>query len=469
MFNSRRGTSVIVGAILLTAVAISSAAVLWSAFSLQGLPQSDVNQVLEDVRIVKVTPDNGRIYVYVINRGSTVAVVDSLYFESIYGSLNWTAPIPPVAILPGETKVIDSTPGVDITEPVVVKVITTEGAVSSLLVMNDSGAVTEPTPGITVTTYALMPYRAEYNGTVYDLSLDDSLQEVDINSIQISAQETLYNVTNGVSPIIDECENVKNVTKAPNNDFHWQIENDVRSIGQDLYLRVVYGGSVGVEYAERLILKMKVQVVPPNRPPNSIEIKFFNWTSGQYITSGYNGYLFVDMSRPNWKDIVMIVPQPSPDIIKDGEYKFAIDIVHPGDNDNSTVVFKSLNVAVVTTTVTQTLDSKFEYMLSPDIDPEKITSMEFSMVYSFNYTPVQYNFEIFNYRASSWIKIGTITYDSPSYQYETVSVPVPAGDFSDYVDGSVVRIRISSQMAGVPPFQISIDELRLQVQTTDGS
>ncbi|MEN3052154.1 MAG: hypothetical protein ABC596_10135, partial [Candidatus Methanosuratincola petrocarbonis] len=133
------------------------------------------------------------------------------------------------------------------------------------------------------------------------------------------------------------------------------------------------------------------------------------------------------------------------------------------------VVFKSLNVAVVTTTVTQTLDSKFEYMLSPDIDPEKITSMEFSMVYSFNYTPVQYNFEIFNYRASSWIKIGTITYDSPSYQYETVSVPVPAGDFSDYVDGSVVRIRISSQMAGVPPFQISIDELRLQVQTTDGS
>lgn len=459
MFNSRRGTSVIVGAILLIAVAISSAAVLWSAFSLQGLPQSDVNQVLEDVRIVKVTPENGRIYVYVINRGSTVAVVDSLYFESIYGSLNWTAPIPPVAILPGETKVIDSTPGVDIAEPVVVKVITTEGAVSSLLVMNDSGAVTEPTPGITLTTYVLMPYRAEYNGTVYDLSFDDSLQEVDINSIPISAQETLYNATNGVSPIIDEC---KNVTKI--NDFLWHSNEKLKN--QDLYLRVVYGGSVGVEYAERLILQMELQIVPT---PNYMEVKFYNWTSGQYITSGNNGYLFVNVSRPNWSDVVMIVPQPSPDIIKNGVYKFAIDTQHLAGEDNSQVNFKYLNVAVVTTTVTQTLDSKFEYMLSPDIDPEKITSIEFSMVYSFNYTPVQYNFEIFNYRASSWVKIGTITYDSPGYEYETVSVPVPAGDFSDYVSGSVVKIRISSQMAGVPPFQISIDELRLRIQTTDGS
>ncbi|MEN3037369.1 MAG: hypothetical protein ABC588_08455, partial [Candidatus Methanosuratincola petrocarbonis] len=173
MFNSRRGSSVIVGAILLISVAVASAAVLWSAFSMSALPQSNVNQVLEDVRIVKVTPDNGRLSIYVINRGSTLAVVDSLYFESPYGSLNWTDPITPVVILPGEIAVINSSLGVGLTEPVLVRVVTNEGAQSSVLVMNDSGAATGVNPGLFSTTYVMMPYMVSYNENDYDLSSDD--------------------------------------------------------------------------------------------------------------------------------------------------------------------------------------------------------------------------------------------------------------------------------------------------------
>ncbi|MBC7078367.1 MAG: hypothetical protein H5T92_08700, partial [Synergistales bacterium] len=350
MFNSRRGSSVIVGAILLISVAVASAAVLWSAFSMSALPQSNVNQVLEDVRIVKVTPDNGRLSIYVINRGSTLAVVDSLYFESPYGSLNWTDPITPVVILPGEIAVINSSLGVGLTEPVLVRVVTNEGAQSSVLVMNDSGAATGVNPGLFSTTYVMMPYMVSYNENDYDLSSDDSLQELDLKSIPISTQENMSSSDmRTIEPLPRECVNV---TRRGGSNL-WQYNDTVtRKDNEPLYMRMVYNGTTLVN-ANLLILKMEVQITPK---PNRMEIKFYNWTSGQYITSGDNGYLFVNVPVTNQIEIVMFVPRPAPDIINplNGSYKFAVDTEHPpkdknNNDDSSTVNFKSINVVTNST------------------------------------------------------------------------------------------------------------------------
>ncbi|MGF3498077.1 MAG: hypothetical protein ACQXXL_00375 [Candidatus Methanosuratincola sp.] len=453
MLNSRRGASVIVSAILLIAVATSAALVLWSAFSFPSLPQSDADQVLENIKIVKVTPGDGNVLVYVMNRGATQAVIDSVYLESPFGDLNQSYPISPRQLDPGEILVIPLDVDLNLDEPVGIKVVTVEGAQSAVLVMNASEAsYPETTPVVSVMYFDKLPVQQIYNNTVYDLSDDDRLQELDIASILMSTNETIINATSGTSPIIGECENVTRI-----NDFLWHSEDKLKN--RDLYLRVVYGGSINASYAERIIVEMDLAIQPK---PNFLEIKFFNWTSGTYVTSG-PGYMYLDVNRPNWNLISMIVPTPSPDFINsNGNFKFAIDTMHYAGQDNSIVNFKLLTVAVVASTSSQLLDSTFVFELPPGISEEELVSMSFTMTYCFNYSPISFDFRIYDYSASSWVNIQRLNYGSPAGEYTTVDLS-PSGVLTHYVNDSKVSVKLYSVVYGAPPFQISIDVLRLRI------
>lgn len=453
MLNSKRGASVIVSAILLIAVATSAALVLWSAFSFPSLPQSNPDQILENIKIVKVTPDGGRVWVYVINRGATQAVIDSVYLESPYGDLDQNYPITPTQLDPGEIKVIPLDVQLNLSEPVGIKVVTVEGAQSAVLVMNASEtSFPETTPLITTVYFDKLPYLLIYNNTQIDLSDDDKLQEINFQSVLMSTNETIINATSGTAPIVGECENVTRI-----NDFLWHSEDKLKK--QDLYLRVVYGGSINASYAERIILQMDLQITPK---PNFLEIKFFNWTSRTYATSG-PGYMFVDVNRTNWNIISMIVPTPSPDFLDpQGRYKFAVDTMHYAGEDNSIVNFKLLTIAVVASTSSQLLDSTFMFELPPGVSVEELRSMDFTMTYCFNYSPITFDFKIYNNNTSSWVNVQRITYGLPAGNYHTVDLSV-SGPLPDYVNNSKVAIKLYSVVYGAPTFEISIDVLRLRI------
>ncbi|MEN3051827.1 MAG: hypothetical protein ABC542_02180 [Candidatus Methanosuratincola petrocarbonis] len=451
--NSRRGASVIISAILLIGVAVSAALVLWSAFIFPSVPQSDINQVLEDVRIVKVTPEDGRVMVYVINRGATDALVDSVYLESPFGDLDQQYPIPITPIAPGEIKPIPLEIDLTMDKPVGIKVVTVEGKQSSVLVMNASEVASpETTPEILVSYFDKLPYELiYYNGTSKDFSYDDTLQEINLESVLMSTNETIINATSGVAPIEVECENVTRI-----NDFLWHSEDKLKK--QDLYLRVVYGGSLGVSHVERIILQMELQITPK---PNQLEIKFYNWTSGAYVTSG-PGYMYVDVNRTNWDIVSMMVSEPDDFIAADGSYKFAVDTMHYAGEDNSIVNFKLLTIAVVSSTSSQLLDSTFVFTLPAGVSPEELASMDFTMTYCFDYNPIVFDFRIYNYSASNWNTVKSIAYVLPGdYTTEDLSVE---GNLSDYVssDGKV-KINLYSVVYGAPVFEISIDVLRLRI------
>ncbi len=456
MFNSRRGASVIVSATLLIAVAASAALVLWSAFIFPSVPQSDINQILEDVKIVKVTPEDGKVVVYVINRGATDALIDSIYLESPFGDLDQPYSIPITQIAPGEIKPIPLEIGLAMDEVVGIKVVTVEGKQSSVLVMNASEVSSpETTPEVVISYFDKLPQEIiYYNGSTTDLSNDDTLQEINLESVLMSTNETIINATSGVAPIEDESENVTRI-----NDFLWHSEDKLKN--QDLYLRVVYGGSLNAGHAERIILQMELQITPK---PNFLEIKFYNWTSGTYATSG-PGYMYVDVNRTNWDIVSMIVTDPDDFIAEDGSYKFAVDTMHYAGKDNSIVNFKLLTIAVVSSTSSQLLDSTFVFELPAGVSPEEIVSMDFTMTYCFDYSPISFDFRIYNYTASKWDKLQTLNYDLDPGQYTTVDL-YATGRLSDYVSDGSVKINLHSVVYGAPVFEISIDVLRLRIGET---
>lgn len=459
MLNSRRGASVIVSAILLIAVAASAALVLWSAFIFPSVPQSNINQVLEDVKIVKVTPEDGKVVVYVINRGATDALIDSIYLESPFGDLDQTYSIPITQIAPGEIKPIPLEIGLAMDEVVGIKVVTVEGKQSSVLVMKASEVASpETTPEVIIKYFDKLPNELIYNGSTMDLSNDDRLQEINLESVLMSTDETIINATSDVAPIEAESKNVTRI-----NNFLWHSDDKLKK--QDLYLRVVYGGSLNAIHAERIILQMQLQITPK---PNFLEIKFYNWSSGTYATSG-PGYMYVDVNRTDWDNEPMIVKDPDDFIAANGSYKFAVDTMHYAGEDNSIVNFKLLTIAIVSTTSSQLLDSTFVFELPASVSPEELASMDFTMTYCFDYSPINFDFRIYNYTASKWNTLKTLNYDLHPGDYTTVDLSA-TGRLSDYVSGGYVKINLYSVVYGAPVFEISIDVLRLRIGaiTIDG-
>ncbi|MEN3062583.1 MAG: hypothetical protein ABC595_05825 [Candidatus Methanosuratincola petrocarbonis] len=448
MFNSRRGASVIVSAILLIAVAISSAAVLWSAFSLQGLPQSNVNQVLEDVRIVKVVPVDGGMLVYVMNKGSTKTVIDSIYLESPYGNLDQTFDTL-IQLDPGEIKEVFIPKEISLENPVVFKAVTMEGTQSAILVMNESsGAV--PSPIIKTGAINFIPYSLTLpNGTTIMLN-DTKLQDLDLESVPVSSEEYERDITSGVVPNEDESRS-RNADLIQNSSWFdlWQPMNQTPPV----HMGIVYGGTVPISGINALILRFDTFQIP--QKPNMLEIKFFNWTSNDYANSG-PGYKWVDVTESNWNEnLTMIVNNPNDFVDAQGNYKFVIEPTHYYLNNGRPKLEVKLDISILTTTTHQLINSTFRFNLPADIDPNNIEKMSISFSYSINYSPV--TFDLRAMTATGWEIIMPIEYNG-GYDTRVVDFPNP---LTNFVVDSTVTVNLHKYVPDAPQFDVSIDEFRL--------
>ncbi|MBC7127916.1 MAG: hypothetical protein H5T32_06885 [Candidatus Methanosuratus sp.] len=448
-------------AILLIAIAIASSAVLWSAFGMPALPQSNVKGELEDIRIVKVTPGEGTVTVYIINRGSTYAAIDSIYFESPYGNLNQSYAInPPVVLGPGELKNV--TIDASYSNVVNVKVVTTEGEKSEVLVLDPSSVQSPVTnPVFSSGSSNILPFRI----TNYDDTIDitnKSVQEIDASFVSTFSSQTIKDYPTEAETNEADALNARLLNSNKNQDT-WQYDGP-RNPGNELYWSITYGGKVessSIQTISQLILELVLKIEPK---PNTLIISFYDWNSGRYVDSG-PGYQLFDIQNTTEQHIIMFLASPSGFINPStGEYKFAINLTHQdtGGPDNSKIVVQARTVSVISQVPSQQIDPIFYFNLG-GIHVSKIASLIFSVSCNFNTSSVPLRFNLYNFTGSTWVQQGDVFFSNETADVTTSFTITVNDNFNHYIKDNELRANLKSSVINGTVYQLDIDEFRLQV------
>jgi len=133
----RKGTSVVISAILLIFIAVGTSLVLYQVFnSSQVNAGGDPYDVLENLKVVDVSNDSSIVFLSVLNRGSVDAVVTTVYLSSPLSSY-FRVFTPDITTIPVGAIVTIPIPAslVDFTIPIDFKVATTRGTLSESLFM----------------------------------------------------------------------------------------------------------------------------------------------------------------------------------------------------------------------------------------------------------------------------------------------------------------------------------------------
>lgn len=461
MLNSRRGASVIVSAVLLIAVAIASAAVLWSAFGMPALPQSNVKGELEDIRIVKVTPGEGTVTVYVVNRGSTYAAIDSIYFESPYGDLHQSYAInPPVVLGPGELKPV--TIEASYSNVINVKVVTTEGEKSEVLVLDPSSVQIPVTnPVFSSGSSNILPCLiTNYNDSINITG--KSVQEIDAKFVSTFSSQTIKDYPTEAETKEADALNAKLLNSNKNQDT-WQYDGP-RNAGSELYWSITYGGKVessSIQTISQLVLELILKIEPK---PNTLIVSFYDWNIGRYVDSG-PGYKVFAVENTTEQHIPMLLAPPSGFINSStGEYKFAINLTHldTGGPDNSKIVVQARTVSVISQVPSQQIDPVFYFNLG-GIPVSRITSLIFSVSCTFNASSVPLRFYLYNFTGSTWAQQGSAFNSNPVANGVTTFTITVNDNFNHYIKDNELRANLESSVINGTVYELKIDEFRLQV------
>jgi len=185
-----KGVSPIIASILLILIVVASAAVVYTSISpLAALPPSQAPTILESLKIVQVSAEGNYLKIYVLNRGSLDATVDSVYVESTSGTLLLRQPVY-YYIPAGETAEIVIPKGtLDLTAPLNFKLANQRGVLTSSLAIVQTSVI-PPTPSL----YTFYPMTSPINlGSYISGSLPSSVQYIDGSYYTIGSSPSLTN------------------------------------------------------------------------------------------------------------------------------------------------------------------------------------------------------------------------------------------------------------------------------------
>ena len=130
----RRGVSPIIASLLLILIVMASASVIYVSINpLASLPSPQTQPLLENLKIVNVGVEGDYLYIYVLNRGGIDVTVDSVYVESLFGTLLVRQPVY-YSIPTGEIiEIIIPKGDLDLRVPLNFKLATQRGTLTSYL------------------------------------------------------------------------------------------------------------------------------------------------------------------------------------------------------------------------------------------------------------------------------------------------------------------------------------------------
>jgi len=168
-----KGVSVVVTSIMLIAIAVVAAGVVYVVYSIMYVPYADTESILEDVKVIKldVNNDTGDVSLFILNRGGVNSSVDIVYVENLWHSLiavNYTFIGDNARNLgPGQAAEIkfNVQPTDILNQPLYFKVATRRGSYSNLMFMIPTSTYIENQTGgggnVTITKFTI-------SGIVFD-------------------------------------------------------------------------------------------------------------------------------------------------------------------------------------------------------------------------------------------------------------------------------------------------------------